>query len=87
MGIRSAVVPGGHFPLKSSAILADVVALETVDFRGDHSSFKCAWDDDPEPPSLNVIRSYLSKGFGERLEYHEAAELRLGQKCIDLHEA
>ena len=39
-------------------------------------------DDDSEPPSLNIIRSYLSKEFGERLESREAAELGLGQKCF-----
>ena len=71
MGTRS-VVAGGHFPLRSSARVAEVEALDTVDFRGNHPSFKRAWDDDPQLPSLNIVRSYLSKGFGERLESPKA---------------
>ena len=81
MGIRSAAVPGDHFP-------CEVFCKSCRSGGAGHGRFpresllKRAWDDDPEPPSLNIIRSYLSKGFGERLESREAAELRSGQKCF-----
>ena len=39
-------------------------------------------DDDLEPPSLEIIRKYLSKGFGERLTSGEAAARKLNHKCF-----
>ena len=40
MGIRSAVVAGGHFPLRSSARVAEMEVRDTVDVRGNHPSFR-----------------------------------------------
>ena len=39
-------------------------------------------DDDLEPPSLEIIRKYLSKGFGERLTSGEAAARKWNHKCF-----
>ena len=69
-------------PLRVSEKMAGVEALDAVDFRGNHSSFMTTWDDDLEPPSLEIIRTYLSKGFGERLTSGEAAARKLNHKCF-----
>ena len=64
-------------PLRVSEKMADVEALDAVDFRGNHPSFMSTWDDDLDPPSLEIIRKHLSKGFGERLISGGAAERKL----------
>ena len=43
--------------------MADVEALDALDFRGNHPSFMRTWDDDLEPPSLEIIRSISAKGL------------------------
>ena len=43
--------------------MADVEALHAVDFRGNHPSFMRTRDDDLEPPSLEIIHMYPSKGL------------------------
>ena len=40
------------------------------------------WDDDLEPPSLEIIRKYLNKSFGERLISGEAAERKWNHKSF-----
>ena len=72
----------GILPLSVSEKMADVEALDAVDFRGKHPSFMRTWDDDLEPPSLEIIRKYLSKGFGERLTSGEAAARKWNHKCF-----
>ena len=72
----------GILPLRVSEKMADVEALDAVDFRANHPSFMGTWDDDLEPPSLEIIRMYLSKGFGERLTSGEAAARKLNHKCF-----
>ena len=72
----------GILPLSVSEKMADVEALNAVDFRGNHPSFMRTWDDDLEPPSLEIIRKYLSKGFGERLTSGEAAARKLNHTCF-----
>ena len=69
-------------PLRVSEKMADLEALDAVDFRGNHPSFMRTWDDDLEPPSLEIIRKYLSKGFGERLTSGEAAARKLNHKSF-----
>ena len=62
-------------PLKVSEKMTDVEALDAVDFRA-------ITPDDLEPPSLEIIRKYLSKGFGEQLTSGEAAARKLNHKCF-----
>ena len=51
-------------------------------FRGNHLSFMRTWAMCLEPPSLEIIRRYLNKGFGERLTSREAAERKLNHTCF-----
>ena len=62
--------------------MTDVEALDAVDFRGNHPSFMRTRDDDLEPPSLEIIRKYLSKGFGERLTFGEDAARKWNHKSF-----
>ena len=62
-------------PLRVLEKMAGVEALDAVDFRD--PSFMSTWDDDLDPPSLEIIRKCLSKSFGERLISGEAAERKL----------
>ena len=59
VGIQKKIVAGEHFSVRGSVRTAHVDALEAVDFQENHLFIR---RDVLEPPSLEIVRRYLTKG-------------------------
>ncbi|CAK0901597.1 unnamed protein product [Prorocentrum cordatum] len=80
MGITRPTRPGGHFPLAESPnVLSPAdLAAGAFTFTSNHPSFDDSYGE-PEPPTLDLIREHLGKGFGEVFDDEAAAAERFGQ--------
>ena len=78
MGIRMPVSPGGHFPRSEKEAEVDVNDLPHLfNFAKNHASFLDHYGE-PEPPTLDLIRGYLNRGYGEVFDSVAEATARIG---------
>ncbi|CAK0906332.1 unnamed protein product, partial [Prorocentrum cordatum] len=79
MGIMRQITPGGHFPLAESprTMNPDELAAQPFAFTANHPSFEDNYGEG-EPPTLELIRGYLSKECADTFPDEAAAEARLG---------